>query len=713
MFRSTNHAGDAGSDSRFNSDPASSPTPPLRPTGRRGRVRSDDFGLPERAGLLDLARTYLETQARLWPDMVGTPAVPAIDQATIVAMADDFERRFRQQLAEVFRPAGTPRVWSDLGVAYLRFSDENSNPRSLDQQLLNVLTRARRDGVFIPWPYVLADAAVSGTLACRQGYTIAKTLVERRAETGAAWFLIDELSRMSRNTIESLRVGELTAEIDVRLVGASDGFDSANPQSAILLPVIGSMNEAFVTQLKAKVRRGMDDAFIRGDNIQPPGVGYRLVEVRDAAGNLVITHKGTIEKMVEIDPEAAEWTRRGAEMLANEGKSAIDVARLFNEHRVGGKQTWTDGRVRQHYRREKLVGKDVFHKTKQVLDRQTGKKKVVYLPEKDWIVRDVPHLRILPDDLADAVKQKLGLGAGSFGPQAKDRRKKVYRVDLYPKVLIRPICGCCGSPMILGRSTGRYQSFFCFNSMSGVKGCTNRGYKSARIIDEAVLGAVMATLFTEGFIADLTADVNKQLAELARQPIPSTKKLEQEIANEDRQLKRLTDRLAKLDDTHLDAVLAKAEEMGRQLAAKRERLKELQRAGRRPKVKSVRQSDVVAALTKLRDLLQGDVGVAAQLLKALVGDVVIESRQVEAQEKPQMVARFSIDALPALAILERNRGVASDNAQTELWAMLDDVSQPVEPERAEAVTKGETLVSLAYDRKEAARKAARNRNGAT
>ncbi|MEX0669461.1 MAG: hypothetical protein WD060_03270, partial [Pirellulales bacterium] len=48
------------------------------------------------------------------------------------------------------------------------------------------------------------------------------------------------------------------------------------------------------------------------------------------------------------------------------------------------------------------------------------------------------------------------------------------------------------------------------------------------------------------------------VAAAARQPIPSTKKLEQEITNEDRQLKRLTDRLAKLDDTHLDAVPALA-----------------------------------------------------------------------------------------------------------------------------------------------------------
>jgi hypothetical protein len=93
--------------------------------------------------------------------------------------------------------------------------------------------------------------------------------------------------------------------------------------------------------------------------------------------------------------------------------------------------------------------------------------------------------------------------------------------------------------------------------------------------------------------------------------------------------------------------------MGRQLAAKRERLKELQRAGRRPKVKSVKEKDVFAALTQLRDLLQGDVGITAQVLKALVGDVVLEKRQVEGQAKPQMVARFTINAVPALAVLDR------------------------------------------------------------
>ena len=709
MLRFNDDAGPAGS--VFSSFPApqssgasSAPAP-----SRRGRVRSADFGMPERQGLLDLARTYLEVQARLWPDLVGTAAVPAADPATIAAMADDFERRFRQQHAEVFRPGDTPIAWIALAVAYLRFSVENSNPRSLDQQLLNVLNRARRDGVFVPWHYVLADAAVSGTLACRTGYTLAKTIVERRDEFGVTWFLIDDLSRLSRNTIESLRHGELAEATGVRVVGASDGYDSANPPSSLLLPVLGSMNEAFITQLRSKVKRGMDDAFRRGDNIQPPGVGYRLVELKDAHGNLVITHKNTIEKVVEIDPEAADWTRRGAEMIAYEGKSAVDVARLFNEHKVGGKQTWSDSRVRQHYGREKLIGKDVFRKTKQVTDRQTGKKKVIHLPTSEWIWRDVPHLRILSDELAEAVKRKLGLGAESFGRKAKDRRKTAHRVDLYPKVLIRPVCGCCGNPMILGRSVGKYQSFFCFNANNGIHGCTNRGYKSARIIDEAVLGTVMATLFTDDFLADLTADVNKRLAWIARQPIPSTKKLEQEIANEDRQLKRLTDRLAKLDDTHLDAVLAKAEEMGRQLAAKREQLKELQRAGRRPNVKNVKEKDVVAALGKLRDLLQGDVGVAVQVLKALVGNVVIQKQHVDGYENPQMVARFTISAVPALAVLERGKPTDRDGAPVPVW---DSIHASPNPGAATTAGPAEAIVPLIYDRRAAARKAAKNRDGA-
>jgi hypothetical protein len=48
---------------------------------------------------------------------------------------------------------------------------------------------------------------------------------------------------------------------------------------------------------------------------------------------------------------------------------------------------------------------------------------------------------------------------------------------------------------------------------------------------------------------------------------------------------------------------------------------------------------------------------AAQVLKALVGDVVIEARKIEGQASPQMVARFTINAVAAMAVLERGRPI--------------------------------------------------------
>jgi hypothetical protein len=124
-------------------------------------------------------------------------------------------------------------------------------------------------------------------------------------------------------------------------------------------------------------------------------------------------------------------------------------------------------------------------------------------------------------------------------------------------------------------------------------------------------------------------------------------------------------------------------------------------------VKSVKEKDVAAALGKLRELLQGDVGVAAQVLKALVGDVVIERQQVDGQEKPQMVARFTINAVPALAVLERGRPTDRDGVPVPVWDSIH-ASPGYEP----ATTAGpvEAIVPLVYDRRAAARKASGSRD---
>jgi len=240
------------------------------------------------------------------------------------------------------------------------------------------------------------------------------------ALTGVAWFIIDDLGRMNRNTLESLRLGELVEATQVRLIGASDGFDSSNQQSKIMLAMMSSFNEVFIDQLKAKVHRGQRDTFLQVGIVQHPGFGYRLVDVLTPEGKPVLTRKGTIRKRVEFDLEAAAWIVRDAEMIVRDNLSLGAVARLFNDNNVSGNRTWSSNRVRKLYARERLVGVEVFRKTKQVRDRDTGHVDVVQNDRKEWMTRECPERRILSDELAEAVKVKLNLGSMRFGKRAAE-----------------------------------------------------------------------------------------------------------------------------------------------------------------------------------------------------------------------------------------------------------------------------------------------------
>lgn len=173
-------------------------------------------------------------------------------------------------------------------------------------------------------------------------------------------------------------------------------------------------------------------------------------------------------------------------------------------------------------------------------------------------------------------------------------------------------------------------------------------FKSARLIDEAVLRAVSATRFTEEFTAVLTAEANTLLAEAARRPEGSTKKLEQEIAKRVRQINRITTNLDGMEgDAAIKSVIRKIAEMLADLDQLREQLVEERRRNQRPPITRVKEKDVLAELLRLRDLLQSDVGKAAPVLKELVGDVMLEARPVEGKRSPEISARFTIDAVPA------------------------------------------------------------------
>lgn len=103
---------------------------------KRCRTR-EERGLPDEQARIDLAATYLEVQHARWPELAACGALPPMTDETAAGLAGEFQRRFLAtesvDIDHVVLEGAT------LGWGYLRYSDENSNPRSPVQQLRNVL----------------------------------------------------------------------------------------------------------------------------------------------------------------------------------------------------------------------------------------------------------------------------------------------------------------------------------------------------------------------------------------------------------------------------------------------------------------------------------------------------------------------------------------------------------------------------------------------
>ena len=121
-----------------------------RPPRKPPRCVKSERGLPEPEDLLKLARRYLACQHGHWPELGKSGVLPPDDEATARALAEDFRRRHTGGgAAEDFSDRVLSRL-RRLAAAYLRYSCDNSNRRSLDDQLVNVLGLAHRLELFVP-----------------------------------------------------------------------------------------------------------------------------------------------------------------------------------------------------------------------------------------------------------------------------------------------------------------------------------------------------------------------------------------------------------------------------------------------------------------------------------------------------------------------------------------------------------------------------------
>src|SRR5690606_23228236 len=91
-------------------------------------------------------------------------------------------------------------------------------------------------------------------------------------------------------------------------------------------------------------------------------------------------------------------------------------------------------------------GEIVWNRVRMVKDPDTGRRVSRTNPEDEWQSAEAPHLRIIPDDLFDAVLARRG-ARGECAPEQARRPRHLL------SGLLR--CGCCGGGMSVKDGTGK------------------------------------------------------------------------------------------------------------------------------------------------------------------------------------------------------------------------------------------------------------------
>lgn len=384
---------------------------------------------------------------------------------------------------------------------YARYSSDLQREASIADQLRECRARVEREG----WTVVaeFSDAALSGASAHRPGFQA----LTRAAKAGACDIVLAEaLDRLSRNQADTARLFEELTFAGVQIVTLAEGV-----VNELHVGLKGTMNSLWRKDHADKTRRGL-----RG-----------VVLDKRAAGGLSFGYRvgapdGEKRGQRVIDQAEAEVVRRIFQSFAD-GRSPIAIAKQLNVERVPGpdQQVWAPTMIRGHAKRgtgilnnDLYVGRLVWNRLRYMKNPETGRRQSRINPPSEWVVADVPELRIIDDELWQAVKARQASLRRALAAGARFNRLT------RPKYVFSGLtkCGECGSTFTLAS----HDRLAC--TTHRLKGrCANgtripRGEVEARVLQalrEDMLDPELFADFCEAFTDELNRGRRAQRVALA------------------------------------------------------------------------------------------------------------------------------------------------------------------------------------------------------
>jgi DNA invertase Pin-like site-specific DNA recombinase len=327
---------------------------------------------------------------------------------------------------------------STTAVIYARYSSELQRDASIEDQVRLCRARIEREG----WRYLHAytDRAVSGGSALRPAY---QALIEDARRGQFDIVVAEALDRLSRDQEDIAGLFKRLRFAGVRLFTLAEG-----EISELHVGLKGTMNALYLKDLADKTRRGLEGRVRQGRSGGGLCYGYDVVREIDAGGEPICGGREINEA------ESAIVRRVFTEFAAGQSPRRIAVE-LNREHRPGPRGgEWDASTINGNAARgtgvlnnELYIGKLVWNRLRYVKDPATGRR-ISRLNDRDqWIIREVAELRIVPQHLWDAVKQRQETLKRDTRP---DLREKPFWAQRRPRFLVTGLakCGACGASYV-------------------------------------------------------------------------------------------------------------------------------------------------------------------------------------------------------------------------------------------------------------------------
>ncbi len=365
---------------------------------------------------------------------------------------------------------------------YARYSSDQQRAASIEDQFRVCRERAEREGWKIVGAY--RDAAVSGSSTIlRPGI---RALLEDAGRDGFDVVLAEALDRVSRDQAD---VAVLYKHL--RFAGVSVVTLAEGEISELHVGLKGTMNALFLKDLAAKTHRGMRGRVEAGKAGGSRSYGYDVVKALDAAGEPIRGER-------RINEEQAGIVRRIFREFAA-GASPRTIARRLNADGIPGPRgkRWSDNTLRGHAKRgmgllnnELYIGRLVWNRQRRTMNPETGRKVSRINPPEEWVVVEVPHLRIVDDDLWQAAKDRQDEAAEKYAAVIAGvarARANPLNAAHRPRRLLSGLleCGVCGGAYVM-----RGQDRYACSNHDRTGDCGNRRSIRRAVLEDRVMAGL-------------------------------------------------------------------------------------------------------------------------------------------------------------------------------------------------------------------------------